>query len=74
METKIAIYHSDDETSEEYWDVAQTAKDFNIKLTNTDSSNFGGETIFIVEGLRKDIQEFAVEFVGVDDLEYIEEL
>ena len=73
MKKVVAFYYSSDPSDDEYLDFAQISDKYNLKFKNTEQSNFGGETIFEVDGLEEDMKRFAVEVCGVDNLEDIEE-
>jgi hypothetical protein len=65
---RIALYHSLDKKDEEYWDIAQTAKTYDIRILKTDKKTWGGECVFEVTGESDNLNKFAREFCSADDI------
>lgn len=62
MTTLVALYHSTDEDSDEYWDIKEIGLQYDITIRLTEDTDWGGENIFEIEGKRKNLEEFADEF------------
>lgn len=66
---KIALYNSSDMATGEYWSVAETEKEYDIKIKDTGKKDWGGMTIYEVEGTPLKLNNFADEFCNAENID-----
>lgn len=69
MQITIAIYHSNDPSNEEYFDVAKVEKQYGIRLWETNNFDWGGESIFRAAGTKAKLDDFAQNYCFADRIE-----
>lgn len=69
---KITLYNSDNKEDEEYWDISETAKKYDIDIVDTNEFVWGGEKILEVKGTLTKLNKFAEEFCNAEDITWLE--
>lgn len=67
-----ALYHSFDPKNEEFWDTVETGKKYGITIAGTGQFDWGGESIFTIQGTIAKLEKFAKEFCSADNLTDLE--
>lgn len=62
----VALYHSFDHKDEEFWNTVETGKQYGITIAGTGRFDWGGESIFTIQGLRSQLTRFAQEFCNAE--------
>jgi hypothetical protein len=68
MKAVISLFNSEYKTDEDYWDVAQAEKIFQISIKDTGATDWGGEHIYEVEGTEEMLNKFAQDFCSADSI------